>query len=970
MVELAGLRRGQRVLIHAATGDVGQAALQLARYLGTQVYTTASPAKWDTLRSLGVAPDRIASSRTPDFETTFLTATGGQGMDVVLNAVAGELTDASLRLLPCGGHFLEMGKTDIRDPQQITTTHPGVTYQPFDLLRDAGVERLHTILGELSALFATATLSPLPTTSYDIRQAPQALRHMTQARHTGKLALTLPTALDPTGTVLITGGTGRLGGITARHLAVTHPGLHLLLVSRRGPHAPDAAELAADLAGLGAHTDITACDSTDPTAINTLLGAIPAEHPLTAVIHTAGILQDATLAAMTEQQLHHVLAAKADSAWHLHQATAGMGLSAFVLYSSVAGVFGAPGQGNYAAANCVLDALAQHRHTHGLPATSLAWGWWEPTSGMTAHLTHTDHTRMTRFGMTPITATHGMALLDEALTHPLPTLIPCPRNTTTLSTAGNDVPALLRDLVHTPRRAAATTAHHSPTSLANLLGALPEEQQHPYLLDLIRAHTATVLGHHSPEDVHPGHSFKDAGFDSLTAIELRNHLAHTTGTRLPPTLIFDYPTPTALARYLLNKLTGRRAVTPVVAVVGVVSDDPVVVVGVGCRYPGGVVSSGDLWDVVVSGRDVIGGFPADRGWDVDNLFDPDPDMAGKTYTRCGGFLGDAGGFDAAFFGISPREAEAMDPQQRVLLEVAREAVERSRIDPGCLAGSRTGVFTGVCAQEYGSGSGSNTGGHEGYLLTGTSTSVASGRIAYTLGLQGPAITIDTACSSSLVAIHLACQSLRTGECDLALAGGATVMATPMMFLEFARQRGLSPDGRCKAFAAAADGTGWGEGVAIVVLQRLSQARAQGHPILAVIAGSAINQDGASNGLTAPHGPSQQRVILAALANAGLTPAQVDVVEAHGTGTVLGDPIEAGALLGTYGQRRPTGPPMVSHNRCISGRSNPTSVTPKPPPGSPGSSKSSKPCATTPCRPPCTSTNPPPTWPGTPPPSHS
>ncbi|KKC02843.1 type I polyketide synthase [Mycobacterium nebraskense] len=562
---LAGLRAGERVLVHAATGGVGMAAVQLARYWGAEVFATASRGKWDTLRAMGFDDDHIGDSRTLDFEEKFSTATGGAGVDVVLNSLAGEFTDASLRLLAPGGRFIEMGKTDVRDPHVIAEQYRGAQYRAFDLL-EAGADRTAAMLAQIVELLRAGALAPLPLKTFDVRCAPAAYRFVSQARHIGKVALTIPSGPGALlsgcgglagGSVVITGGTGMAGSALARHLVDRYGVAHVVLASRAGAGAAGVAELVDGLREAGAGVSVVACDVADRDAVAAMLAQIPAQYPLRGVVHAAGVLDDGLVLSLTPDRVDAVLRAKVDGAWHLHELTRDLDLSAFVVFSSMAGIVGTPGQANYAAANSFLDGLVAYRRAHGIAGLSLAWGLWEQASAMTAHLGERDKARMSRIGIAPLSTEEALESFDAAMLVDAPVLMAARLDRVALSDNAAGLPPLLSELAaRTTRRVVDdvdTTALMTGLT-ARLHGLTPEARQRE-LVDLVCGNAATVLGLPNPADINAGRAFQDLGFDSLTAVELRNRLKTATGLTLSPTLIFDYPTPAVLAGHLDTQLS-------------------------------------------------------------------------------------------------------------------------------------------------------------------------------------------------------------------------------------------------------------------------------------------------------------------------------------------------------------------------------------------------------------------------------
>ncbi|WP_168188772.1 non-ribosomal peptide synthetase/type I polyketide synthase [Thermoflavimicrobium daqui] len=910
LYELANLQPDEIVLIHAAAGGVGMAAVQLAQLRGAKVYATASKEKHDLVRTMGV--EDVFDSRTVDFARQIRERMGDKGVHVVLNSLAGVYIDESLSLLQEGGRFIELGKTDLRDPKKIAIQYPEVTYTHFDLL-EVEADVIQRMFNDLSHRFENKELSPLTSTTFALTHAKQAFRFMAQAKHRGKIVLVPPQKKDAfanlsTGTVLITGGLGALGLHVAHWLVEEKGAQTLVLVGRSKPSKQALAQIAS-LEEKGAKIHILQADISDPVQMDSIFEELVGLPALMGVIHAAGVVDDGVIKNMNPANFHESLKAKVAGAWLLHQKTKSESLNFFVLFSSVTSMLGSAGQGLYAATNAYLDALAQTRRAQGLPATSINWGPWAEI-GMAAGLKDSDVDRWIRRGIGFVEPAFGLSLLDHAVQTGKPRVGAFALDMDQVSQS-SEYSMLFHKLVRKSEKSSIT---RKKSTLLEQIKVQSSEEAELVVQNEVRRLVAKILAYSEVEDVDVSKPFKELGLDSLMAVELRNAISKWIEEKLPTSIVFDYPTVQEIAQYLYSKyLTVQEKKKKKSAPVrkSLSMQEPIAIVGMGCRFPGGVSTPEELWRLLLEGKDAVTEVPHSR-WDIDHFYDKDRNKPGTMYTRWGGFLEGIDQFEPEFFGISPREAISMDPQHRLLLETGWEALEDAGYSPEMLRESLTGVYVGLCSNDYierALYSGDPT-AIDAYAGTGTAHSIAAGRISYWLGLHGPSMAIDTACSSSLVSVHLAMQALRMGECHMALAGGANVLLSPEGTIYFSRMQAMSPTGRCRPFDAAADGYVRSEGCGLLVLKRLSDAKRDGDRIYAVLRGSSVYQDGRSNGLTAPNGLAQEATILRALEESGVQTADVSYVEAHGTGTPLGDPIEINALHSVFRKNNESPLPLM------------------------------------------------------------
>ncbi len=885
LIKLAQLKAGDRVLIHAAAGGVGLAAVEIAQQVGAEIYATAgSQDKQAYLRSLEVS--HIYNSRTLDFAEEILRDTQGQGVDVILNSLTGEgFIAKTVSACHQNARFVEIGKRDIWSKEVMDKARSDIDYfiLALDDLMVQQPQEVTPILKLVVEQFAKNKFKPLPYVTFTITDAERAFEYLQRAKNIGKVILTLPESkqlkIDPEGSYLITGAFGGLGQKVAEWLA-KQGAKHLVLAGRKTTKKIEFPNAVAETIAI---------DISQRPSVDTLMQKFGTDWPpLKGIIHAAGVLDDGILSSQDWSRFENVFAPKVKGSWNLHEASLAKPLDFFVLFSSIASSIGSPSQINYSSANAYMDALASYRQEKGLPALSISWGPWAEV-GMAAKLTEQHRAG----GFIAFKPEDAIKAFELALTQIHPHV----------SIANIDW-----KLVHSEQtflsEMTVTKTSEAPILLQRLTDALPSERK-DILTDYLQRTVGKILGISS---LNPELGFFDAGMDSLMAVELRNKLQADIGSThvFTATLSFDYPSVLKLSQYFeehIFPLIGIKAIIKKAKeTVALVEIDQIAIIGLGCRFPGGANDPKAFWELLKQGYDGTIEIPKDR-WDINSFYDPNPEAPGKMYIRRGGFLNiPVDMFDANFFGISPREAECMDPQQRLFLEVAWEALENACINPLSLNSSKTGVFVGLCTHDYADIM-SSLEEINVYQSTGNAGSILAGRLSYFLGLQGPSVVVDTACSSSLYSIHSACKSLQNGESKLALAGGINILLNPAIMISFCQGHLLAKDGHCKTFDADADGYVRSEGCGIIVLKRLSDAIRDQDPIYGVIRATSINQDGATSGITVPNGEAQTALIQQALAYAELEPNAIDYIEAHGTGTSLGDPIEVGALSAVFKGRK-------------------------------------------------------------------
>ena len=908
--EFSGLTAGDRVLIHAGAGGVGIAAIQLAQAAGAEVFATASTPKQAYLRSLGV--EQIFDSRTTAFGKEILEATDGAGVDVVLNSLTGEgFIDASLSCLKNGGRFVELARRDILSEDEMAAVRPDVVYAilELDVLKKTEPAWVGRVLRDVMARVSAGELKPIVHSRWPLAEAGAALRFMRSARHLGKIVVTTPPLLNgrlrQDRTYLVTGGLGGIGCAVAEWLADKGAGTIVL----NGRRVPDTAaeETIRALRERGVTVQVELADVSDASAVDRMLARMDRElPPLGGVIHSVGMLSDAALTNQNWESFEKVLWPKILGAWHLHRATVDRDLDLFILFSSRVGVMGNPGQSNHAAANAFLDQLAGHRRALGLPAQAIAWGAWSEI-GEAAEQKERIERRRAALGGRWFTPQQGLKALENLVRQDATTSVVMSMDWSVFAEAVADRPPLLEDLLSATAEGK-TDAAASSGDLLSRLRQTPAAAHEELLVSFLQREVQAVL--RLPSTPAPTVGFFDLGMDSLMAVELRNRLnrAFSEEYMAPNTVVFDYPDIGTLARHLtealgeIGSMPAPRA-QPTAPPAARHEDDGIAIVGMACRFPG-APDLHTFWRLLDAGVNAV----TDRRPDNDAWSDLARDIPAGYAAYCrGAFVDEIDKFDAGFFRMTPIEARNLDPRHRMLLETSWQAVEDAGMDPDRLRGSRTGVYAGIGTSEYRD---LMTTSDYGISYLGTAASMAVGRIAYHLGLEGPTIPVELNCASSLVALHHAVAGLQRGEVNMALVGGASAILSTGIIREMADLGMLSRTGACRTFDTSADGFARGEGCGIIVLKRLGEAVADGDRIWGVIRGSAVNQNGASAGPTVPNGPVQERVIEEALSRAGVSPADVDYLEAHGSASELGDTIEVQSAAAVYGKGREAEHPLL------------------------------------------------------------